>query len=184
LLTLPRLPVLGADSSPAAELSAPPPSELSGSSAPADPPAELSAGAVEQLRAHLVEVSAALARYTAEADREVEQLRGTIAELSQRVERALESPGHPAATASAAEAVASAGTSPAQEPNLDALIQVAREAVEHPRHLDYVSALAERAGDVVQALENNQHLVATLEDLRRRLTELAGGRSAGSPETQ
>lgn len=128
------------------------------------------AGAVAQLRSQLVAVSEALAQYTTESERETEHLRAELADLSARAAQALAAIG--AGGPSAAPGDASAP--------LDDLIQVANQAAENPRHLDYVTALAARSGDMAHALRVTHDLAAALEELRTRLAALAPTSAAES----
>ncbi len=113
--------------------------------------------AIEQLHTQLVEASAALARRVETAERETERLRGALAALG----------------AHAGDALAALGGEEAGSADLDELIRVAHQTAENPRHLDYVMALAERAGDVAHALESERGLARALEDLRDRIAGLA-----------
>ena len=112
---------------------------------------------IEQLHTQLVEASTALARRVETAEQETQRLRSALVALGKRAEDAL--------AALAGEKAGSAG--------LDELIRVAHQTAENPRHLDYVMALAERAGDVAHALESERGLARALEELRDRIAGLA-----------
>jgi pSer/pThr/pTyr-binding forkhead associated (FHA) protein len=116
-------------------------------------------GDIEQIQAQLVEASAALARRVEAAERETERLRAALAELGQR----------------AADALATLGATNTGSSGLDDLIQVARQAADNPRHLDHVTALAQRAGDLARVLESEQGLTRALEELRDRAAEHGNG---------
>lgn len=119
---------------------------------------------LETLRTQLGEISTALAQHAEESARTAERLRGTLAEMRDQLQAAI-----------------GASPSDAQPPSAEdtsELITVARQAAENPRHLDYVTHLAERAGAIADALEArpatepDATLRATVEGLIARLDQL------------
>ena len=50
----------------------------------------------------------------------------------------------------------SATSGPASARDVSALISIARQAAENPRHLDYLTALAAHAGDIADTLESGE----------------------------
>ena len=119
---------------------------------------------LETLRMQLSEISTALAQRAEESARAAERLRSALAEVRDQLQSAIG---------------ASLGdTPPASVEDMSELITVARQAAENPRHLDYVTRLAERAGDIADALEArpaaepDATLRATAEGLIARLDQL------------
>lgn len=119
---------------------------------------------LETLRMQLSQISAALARRAEESARSSERMRATLVEVRDQLRAAL--------GPSSASSADGAGESASE------LITVARQAAENPRHLDYVTRLAERAGDIADALEArpaaepDATLRATVEGLLARLDQL------------
>lgn len=119
----------------------------------------------EELRAQLAEVSAALARKANSEARVIKHLRG-----------ALESARDQLAKLVAGSATGEGGMSAG---DVSALVTIARQASENPRHLDYLTALAEHAGDIADRLETSQAPgsgipAPVLEALRAQLDEALG----------
>jgi len=62
------------------------------------------------------------------------------------------------------------------------LANIARQAADHPRHLDYLTGLSDASGEIADALETKQaaatggdgELLAGIEALRARLDETLG----------
>lgn len=125
---------------------------------------------LETLRMQLGEISTALARRAEENARTAERLRATLAEVRDQLHAAIGTPLGDAQPSSSSEESSSQATSD--------LITVARQAAENPRHLDYVTRLAERAGDIADALEArpatepDATLRTTVEGLIARLDQL------------
>lgn len=120
---------------------------------------------LETLRLQLGEISMALAQRAEESARSAERLHAALAEVRDQLRSALD-----LSFGGAAEDASIESTSE--------LITIARQAAENPRHLDYLSRLAERAGDIADALEArpaaepDATLRATVEGLIARLDEL------------
>ncbi|HLZ25596.1 MAG TPA: FHA domain-containing protein [Ktedonobacterales bacterium] len=131
------------------------------SGAPASLPAE---DTIDALRTQLNEVSAALTERAAHAAATAARSRAALSEVRAQLTSAL------AASPSAPD---DASTS-----DLSELVAVARQAAEHPRHLDYVTTLAARASEIADALEArpasepDATLRATIEGLLARIDEL------------
>jgi pSer/pThr/pTyr-binding forkhead associated (FHA) protein len=125
----------------------------------ATPPIALAVAAsdLESLHAQLTEASSALAHRVEKVEGEIQRLRTALAAMAQQTDDAL-----------AAHALAIASSPP-----LDDVIQVVRQAAENPRHLDYITALAECADDVLRVLEHESGLASVLHDLSAQLAELA-----------
>jgi predicted component of type VI protein secretion system len=113
-------------------------------------------GDIEALRDRLVEASAALTQRVEAAEGEASRLRASIRALAER----------------AYESLAAHGQEDSAPP--DAVMRVVRQAAEHPRHLDHLSALAEHAGDVLVLLEGQDALARALESIAQELSDLAG----------
>jgi hypothetical protein len=128
---------------------------------------------LDQLRAQLNEVgavlsqvadaSAALARKADDEARAADQLRASLAGMRDSVVTILMEPP-------------SAANQP--DPALEALIGVARQTAENPRHLDYVTTLAAHASEIADALEaarfatDAARMRAALETLRTELDDV------------
>jgi pSer/pThr/pTyr-binding forkhead associated (FHA) protein len=96
----------------------------------------------ESLRAQLAEVSEALARKASSEARVIKQLRGALISARDQLNRLIATAG-------------SSGTpDTASAHDVSALISIARQAAENPRHLDYLTALAAHAGDIADTLES------------------------------
>ncbi|HEV2457541.1 MAG TPA: FHA domain-containing protein [Ktedonobacterales bacterium] len=69
-------------------------------------------------------------------------------------------------------------TPPVDAERMHELVSVARQAAEHPRHLDYLTSLSAHAGDIADALEAAQLPAGVpldeLEALRGRVNEILG----------
>ena len=150
---------------------------LDAANAPAEPPQDAEAaepaGAadeqhgddeLETLRMQLSQISAALARRAEESARSSERLRVALVEVRDQLRAAL-GPSFDGSPDTASESTSE-------------LITIARQAAENPRHLDYVTRLAERASDIADTLEArpaaepDATLRATVEGLVARLDEL------------
>jgi hypothetical protein len=128
----------------------------------------------EELRMQLADVSEALARKATAETRVIKQLRSALASARDQL----------AALVSEASNGGPASASPALPPNLEELVSIARQAAENPRHLDYLTALAEHASQIADALESSSSSATSssapgvqtpeLEALRARLDEALG----------
>jgi hypothetical protein len=128
----------------------------------------------EALRMQLAEVSEALARKASAETRVIKQLRGALALARDQLA---------ALVSEASTGGLSAGSSPALPPNVAELVSIARSAADNPRHLDYLTALAEHASEIADALEGSSSATSQaaagvqapeLEALRVRLDEALG----------
>lgn len=133
--------------------------------------AESAESDIEQLRIRLVDASAALAQRVEESGRDVAQLRATLGKLAEQAAAALVEAGPTLEDAEISEGTPQAAPATTR---LDELIQIASHTAENPRHLDYLTALAERAADVTRVLKAQRGLVIALDEIRIRLTELSG----------
>ncbi len=113
--------------------------------------------ALESLHAQLTEASSALAHRVEKVEGEIQRLRTALAAMAQQTDDAL-----------AAHALAIASSPP-----LDDVILVVRQAAENPRHLDYITALAECADDVLRLLEHESGLASVLQDVSAQLADLS-----------
>jgi pSer/pThr/pTyr-binding forkhead associated (FHA) protein len=124
----------------------------------------------EALRAQLAEVSEALARKASTETRVIKQLRGALASARDQLAALV-------AGASSAQPLDASSI-----PNLADLVMIARQAAENPRHLDYLTALAEHADEIANALESNSAASTSnggvqapeLEALQAKLDEALG----------
>jgi hypothetical protein len=119
----------------------------------------------EELRAQLAEVSAALARKASSEARVIKHLRGALKSARDQLANLV------------AGSTTSEGGMSAED--VSALVTIARQASENPRHLDYLTALAEHAGDIADQLETSQSPstgipASVLEALRAKLDEALG----------
>ncbi len=118
----------------------------------------------EALRLQLAEVSEALARKASAETRVVKQLRAALASARDQL------------AALAAQTSAKSENSPVDD-KAD-LIHIARQAAENPRHLDYLTALAEHASEIADALQNTpsgaEIPASDLEALRSQLDKALG----------
>src|SRR5262249_39348324 len=137
------------------------------SSVPSGPLAGLSE--LESMRAQLAEVSTALSRRADEEFRTAGRLRAALVEVRDQLAELLREHG------------SGSYTTPSNGQDYNQLATIARQAADHPRHLDYLSGLADHAGDIADALEAHQHasggnddLLAGLEALQARLGETLG----------
>ena len=127
----------------------------------ADAPAD---SALDALHAQLNEVSAALAARAAQDAATATRLRAALGEVRFHLASAL------AASTSVPDDTSTG--------DLSELVMVARQAAENPRHLDYVTTLAARPGEIADALEArpasepDATLRATIEGLLARIDEL------------
>lgn len=138
--------------------------EEQGVAEPASVAGEQGGDELDTLRIKLTEISTALALRAEESARLADRLHTTLVEVRDQLREALGS--------------SFGGVEPAAAENTSELITVARQAAENPRHLDYVTRLAERAGDIADALEArpaaepDATLRATVEGLIARLDQL------------
>jgi hypothetical protein len=115
------------------------------------------------MREQLAELSAALGETADEAAREADRLRGGLIEFREQLSALLDAP--------------QAGAARGQDSAVVALIHIARQAADD-RHLDHVSALAEHAGQIADALEASRPAGdgwltrGALTELRKRVDEL------------
>jgi hypothetical protein len=128
----------------------------------------------EALRMQLAEVSEALARKASAETRVIKQLRGALASARDQLA---------ALVSEASTGNLTAASSPALSPNVAELVSIARSAADNPRHLDYLTALAEHASEIADALEGSSSAPSQaaagvqapeLEALRVRLDEALG----------
>ncbi|HZC78839.1 MAG TPA: hypothetical protein VE258_13900, partial [Ktedonobacterales bacterium] len=151
----------------AQEASAPPPQDMPQEEAPPAPaPVERSSAptsSLQAMREQLAQLSAALAEGADEAAREADRLRGGLIEFREQLTVLLDGP--------------LAGAARGQDSAMVALIEIARQTAED-RHLDHVSALAEHAGQIADALEASRPAGdgwltrGVLTELRKRVDEL------------
>ncbi|MGH2516312.1 MAG: hypothetical protein ACRDHP_11720, partial [Ktedonobacterales bacterium] len=123
------------------------------------------------------------------SDADLDTLRTQLTEASAALtERATQNAAHAARLKAALVGVRSqlasalAASTPVPDDtstgDLSELVFVARQAAENPRHLDYVTTLAARAGEIAEALEArpaaepDARLRATIEGLLARIDEL------------
>jgi pSer/pThr/pTyr-binding forkhead associated (FHA) protein len=125
---------------------------------------------LDALREQLAEISTALSRKADEEYRLAGRLRAALVEVRDQL-----------ATLAREHGGGSYGT-PEAEQDYSQLANIARQAADHPRHLDYLSSLADSAGEIADALEAKQSsmssdsgdLLADIEALRARLDETLG----------
>ena len=151
----------------AQEASAPPPQDMPREEAPPVPaPVERSTAPTSNLQAmreQLAQLSAALGESADEAAREADRLRGGLIEFREQLTTLLDGP--------------QVGAARGQDSAMVALIEIARQAADD-RHLDHVSALAEHAGQIADALEASRPAGdgwltrGVLTELRKRVDEL------------
>jgi pSer/pThr/pTyr-binding forkhead associated (FHA) protein len=127
-------------------------------------------GDIEHLHKLLVDASAGMVRRAEEAERQVAELRAMLADLQSQIGRALSTMAGELAVGGSAELEPEVAL--AAEQRLDELVSLAREAADNPRHLDHLSALAERAGDISDALEASRELARVLGAMSARLVEM------------
>jgi hypothetical protein len=129
----------------------------------------------EALRMQLAEVSEALARKATTETRTIKRLRGALASARDQL----------AAFVSEVSTGSLSGASAAAlPPDVAQLVSIARQAADNPRHLDYLTALAEHASEIADALEGSTSSATSpaaggiqapeLEALRARLDEALG----------
>lgn len=131
---------------------------------------------LEELRAQLADIGTALARKADEEARAAGRLRTALAEARDRL-AALS-----AQTAQQEQSPADDASVPAA--NVSELVSIARQAAENPRHLDYLTGLAARAGEIAAVLEalearqtgaqsaaSNAEVLDVLNELRARLDD-------------
>lgn len=132
--------------------------------APRDSSGPVSDGGLDALRTQLNEVTSALTERAAQDSASSMRMRAALSEVRSQLSSAL-----------AASAPTPDDTSTG---DLSELVMVARQAAENPRHLDYVTTLAARAGEIADALEArpawepDATLRATIEGLLARIDEL------------
>jgi FHA domain len=150
---------------------------------PAPPPAPpVDASLAQQLRQQLLETSAGLVRRVDDMEQETARMRAAMAELEQLVSATLASlgasPASPVEAPTDAEPGAEEGgeqpaSAEAPTSKLDEILRVTREAAENPRYLDHLTALADRAGDILPILQAQHSIAVQLEEIRRRLAIFA-----------
>ena len=128
---------------------------------------------IQSQLAQLAESSASLVRRTVLEAQRAEQRGAALQQVRERIEAMLA-----AIAAEPQRLLAEPGEGADQAEAVHGLIDIARQTAEHPRHLDYVTQLAEHAGEIAALLEARQSaqpapanadLVATLEALRALL---------------
>jgi hypothetical protein len=128
----------------------------------------------EALRMQLAEVSEALARKATSETRVIKQLRNALASARDQLA---------ALVSEASTGGPTADGSPDLPPDVAELVSIARQAAENPRHLDYLTALAEHAAEIADALEGSSSATSPsapgiqapeLEAVRARLDEALG----------
>jgi hypothetical protein len=117
-------------------------------------------GDIEQLHKLLVDASAGMLRRAEEAERQVAELQLELTDLERAVGGALRALAGESRPVRGPQS--DADLAAAAERRLSELAQLARTAAEHPRHLDHISALAERASDISGALEASADLARAL----------------------
>jgi pSer/pThr/pTyr-binding forkhead associated (FHA) protein len=138
------------------------PSDLSEPSAPAAEPPERGGATLQlnALRAQLAEIGATLAEKADEEGRRADRLFAVLEDVRERL----------AALGAQVESASSIGGQ-----DMDALVTIARQAAENPRHLDYLTSLATHAGTIADTLEARHAdataLHAEIADLRTRVDE-------------
>jgi pSer/pThr/pTyr-binding forkhead associated (FHA) protein len=138
-------------------------------SAMSDASASLPSGDLDALRAQLAKVSDALARKADQEAHDAARIRAALADVRSQI-----------AALQSAESQGADTPEAADSGDVDQLITIARQAAEHPRHLDYLTSLSEHAGEIADALEarrppsEDSALRAALDTLRARLDELLG----------
>lgn len=138
------------------------PSDLSEPSAPAAEPPERGGATLQlnALRAQLAEIGATLAEKADEEGRRADRLFTVLEDVRERL----------AALGTQVESASSVGGQ-----DMDALVTIARQAAENPRHLDYLTTLATHAGAIADTLEarhaDTKALHMEIDDLRTRVDE-------------
>jgi hypothetical protein len=118
---------------------------------------------LQAMREQLAQLSAALAESADEAAREADRLRGGLIEFREQLTALLDEP--------------QVGAARGQDSAVVALIEIAQQAAED-RRLDHVSALAEHASQIADALEASRPAGdgwltrGVLTELRKRVDEL------------
>ncbi len=126
---------------------------------------------LDALRAQLSEISTALSRKADEEYKLAGRLRAALVEVRDQLASLAREHG--------------SGSYNSSEPAQDysRLATIARQAADHPRHLDFLSSLSDAAGEIADALEAKQaastsggesDLLAGVEALRARLDETLG----------
>ena len=112
------------------------------------------------LRAQLAEIGATLAEKADEEGRRADRLFTVLEDVRERL-------------AALGRQVADAPSAGGQD--MDALVAIARQAAENPRHLDYLTSLATHASAIADTLETRHAdataLHAEIDDLRMRVDE-------------
>jgi len=138
------------------------PSDLSEPSAPAAEPPERGGATLQlnALRAQLAEIGATLAEKADEEGRRADRLFTVLEDVRERL----------AVLGAQVESASSTGGQ-----DVEALVTIARQAAENPRHLDYLTSLATHAGAIADTLEARHTdataLYAEIDDLRTRVDE-------------
>ena len=136
--------------------------DFSGTDTAHVPAVNVPAPDLDQLHARLVEVSTALAARAGEQTRKLDQLHAVLAEVRERVQSLLDA--------------LPTGDSDRQQ-HVTELASIARQAAEHPRHLDYLTSLGDHAGeiaDMLDALQSHASLHAQRAELQSLLDRLTG----------
>ncbi len=115
---------------------------------------------LEALRLQIADIAGALARKADTETRAAQHYRGALVEARDQLEALLrENQPHQEQEARARE-------------QRDELAAIAREAADHPRHLDYLSRLAENAGEIADALNAAPSGASVLDALREVLARI------------
>jgi pSer/pThr/pTyr-binding forkhead associated (FHA) protein len=126
---------------------------------------------LDALRSQLAEISTALSRKADEEYKLAGRLRAALVEVRDQL------------GALAREHGGGSYNSVEATQDYSRLANIARQAADHPRHLDYLSSLSDAAGEIADALEAKQasadgggdsELLAGIEALRARLDETLG----------
>jgi pSer/pThr/pTyr-binding forkhead associated (FHA) protein len=129
------------------------------------PAEDVDLAAMHTQLAQLTAASETLARRMEEQGRQGERRRAAVQEAREQVEALL---------AQLNQASGTDGEEPTPR-DLDALIDVTRQAAENPQHLQYLTRLAEHAGEIAEALQQEQQRpapAATPEGIRQALEAL------------
>jgi pSer/pThr/pTyr-binding forkhead associated (FHA) protein len=138
------------------------PGESPEASSPAAEPPERGGATLQlnALRAQLAEIGATLAEKADEEGRRADRFFAVLEDVRERL----------AALGAQVE-----GTSSTGDQDMEALVTIARQAAENPRHLDYLTTLATHAGAIADTLEARHAdmtaLHAEIDDLRARVNE-------------
>ena len=126
---------------------------------------------LDALRSQLAEISTALSRKADEEYKLAGRLRAALVEVRDQMGALVREHGGGSYNSTGATQ------------DYSGLANIARQAADHPRHLDYLSGLSDAAGEIADALETKQasassggdsELLAGIEALRARLDETLG----------